>query len=67
MLYIVSEENEADVLTKCLTGKPFGCALTLLGLENTSDFISSITSGSSTPSFSPNLDTSVSEYVDAHE
>jgi len=33
VMYIESEDNEANVLTKCLTGKPFGNALTLLGLE----------------------------------
>ena len=65
--HINTGDNEADILTKCLTGESFTHALELLQLENVEDFISSMTPASSS-SDTPNPDTSsISLYVDAHE
>ena len=66
-----TESNEADILTKCLTGKVFGDKLCLIGFAHSQEFLISI--GSLPSSFSPpsfdtlNLDTSNSTYTDTNE
>ena len=65
--YVTTDKNKADILTKCLTGKPFANRLSMLGLDNIWDYIVSVTPISSS-SDTPNLDiSSASQYVDAHE
>jgi hypothetical protein len=66
--YIESGDNDADILTKCLTGKAFADKLQSLNLTHSSKFISSFTSPVSSTSDTPNPDiSSVSQYVDATE
>jgi len=68
--YIPTENNPADILTKCLTGRIFGRALTSSSLTGVADIVESLdsqpSSASDTPaSDSPNPDVSASVYVDA--
>jgi len=68
--YIPTKNNPADILTKCLTSRIFGCALTSSSLTGIADIVESLdsqpSSASDTPaSDSPNPDVSASVYVDA--
>ena len=70
MNYVESKSNEADILTKRLTGQTFARGLELIGFSGSEDYISSLRTSpvSSSSSNTPNPDiSSISVYVDAQD